>query len=1294
MKIIKCKICGHEIKADDNEEYVRCESCGSYNEVSIKIPLGTLRCIRCNTPLDLKKVKDGVLECSHCHQVMTFPKDNQADNVISVIKRGKECLDISNFDEAYNLFTKAIELDPSEPEGYFNRALARFKVQYLRDLVNRRMQPICHLVSDKMFSDDSDYKKSLELAKDTQKKEYQRKANEIDEIKREFAKLEAQGKDYDCFICVKVSKDELDNKDDERINKGKEQTDDYHVAHKLYDDLKDEDFNPFFSEVSIKKKDSGGAYEAHILYALYKAKCMLIVCSDEKYLDTPWMKNEYTRFKSLIDAKEKEEGSMCVAFYKKVIERIPTIKEKLQGIDLDDNSATLNVVNYIKRFLNKNAQRNHLTTVSIDTGKQEKIINTQRVINSSAIGINKKKDYNLDLDYKLIIIKNRIKNSNWTDALDNLENINSSDGIVTYYKTLAMLEIHNYSELTLGNIDLTILNNKVLKYIIDNSDSVIGQEVLNDVCSALTTIIKDETLSNESINVIKEFFDIGVYDFKPCLDLAKLLIESGINNNNLSLFKLGMPYYLNKQKTLINYLIKFLENSIKNDNISLSQIVINELDKLVEGNVKVLKCKLFLKYKVHSMDELFSLKLDNFEEIKNILQYCKDEKELCFTIDSWVNSVCEKIQSQSDDLDLNNIFNNLETLIRFMPSEMQKEVYKRIGDLAKGNKLFDLAEKYYLYTLNDNEDDHESYLNLIECEYKCKTKEDLFSITKYISNSKYYSNLINTVKNNKDLLSYYEKVEEEQAIAVKKIKEDIEIRERKTAQCKRIHEIEETQKNINKQSHNMTILKKVCYVFAFIFMIITTFVVNEFRNYDDEAKFCLVTGILLFLITVLAIANLICQKKNPLATKNKPDSTIIITFLYGYLTGWVHAMNCISPFSPFIYIEFFDIFLIFYLIYLIISLIKKHYGIMNLFSFLIGMLLCLRYVEFYVYWHDFVFIDAICGLQSFFGQFFKEEIGFILIAIVSNISLLLLPFRKKLGVKSCTLQFMSLFVPVFALIGLFSAVISGSTIENLYFNQVFIASSSFFINNPLYIALFIAICLLLPGFITLRTHSDLKWENWVYGPREEAKMALNLERNPQKVKVNTLEEYKQKVIEGYVYIEYPNKIEKEIIEFLKLNKDKNEYILCQYYTFVLDWKIRTGNNDKEKFDIMYKLANKNNIVAQCNLGYCYYYGRGVEKDYTQAVYWYKKSAEQGYDEAQYHLGYCYNYGEGVKRDYTQAVYWYKKSAVQGNVNAQYKLGECYYFGDGVEKDYTQAKCWYKKAAENGHEFAKNSLKYL
>ena len=34
-------------------------------------------------------------------------------------------------------------------------------------------------------------------------------------------------------------------------------------------------------------------------------------------------------------------------------------------------------------------------------------------------------------------------------------------------------------------------------------------------------------------------------------------------------------------------------------------------------------------------------------------------------------------------------------------------------------------------------------------------------------------------------------------------------------------------------------------------------------------------------------------------------------------------------------------------------------------------------------------------------------------------------------------------------------------------------------------------------------------------------------------------------------------------------------------------------------------------IAQNNLGYCYQYGQGVDKDLQQAVQYYKQSAEQG-----------------------------------------------------------------------------------
>jgi TPR repeat protein len=45
----------------------------------------------------------------------------------------------------------------------------------------------------------------------------------------------------------------------------------------------------------------------------------------------------------------------------------------------------------------------------------------------------------------------------------------------------------------------------------------------------------------------------------------------------------------------------------------------------------------------------------------------------------------------------------------------------------------------------------------------------------------------------------------------------------------------------------------------------------------------------------------------------------------------------------------------------------------------------------------------------------------------------------------------------------------------------------------------------------------------------------------------------------------------------------------------------------------------------------------VLKDYKQAVYWCQKSADQGYAKAQSNLGIAYTIGKGVLKDYKQAV---------------------------------------------------------
>ena len=65
-----------------------------------------------------------------------------------------------------------------------------------------------------------------------------------------------------------------------------------------------------------------------------------------------------------------------------------------------------------------------------------------------------------------------------------------------------------------------------------------------------------------------------------------------------------------------------------------------------------------------------------------------------------------------------------------------------------------------------------------------------------------------------------------------------------------------------------------------------------------------------------------------------------------------------------------------------------------------------------------------------------------------------------------------------------------------------------------------------------------------------------------------------------------------------------------------------------------------------------------------------------------------------KGDYSEALRWYRKSAEQGNASGQNDLGYMYENGYGVSKDYSEAVKWYRKAARQGLEAAKNHLRAL
>lgn len=123
-------------------------------------------------------------------------------------------------------------------------------------------------------------------------------------------------------------------------------------------------------------------------------------------------------------------------------------------------------------------------------------------------------------------------------------------------------------------------------------------------------------------------------------------------------------------------------------------------------------------------------------------------------------------------------------------------------------------------------------------------------------------------------------------------------------------------------------------------------------------------------------------------------------------------------------------------------------------------------------------------------------------------------------------------------------------------------------------------------------------------------------------------------------------------------------------------------------------AERGSAKAQSYLGSMYESGRGVERNYTEAIRWFLMAAEQSDAYSQSHLGYLYEKRLGAGRDEKVAAQWYAKAAEQGDDFSQARLAGMYRDGRGVAQDFQQAANWFSKAADQGSTWAQVNLGLL
>ncbi len=310
MAILKCKMCGGDLKVDSGSTIVECEYCGTSQ---------------------------------------TVPSAD-SEKKTNLFNRANELRIKCEFDKASGVYESIVAEFPAEPEAYWGLCLCKYGIEYVDDTVTGRKIPTCHRTSYESIFEDSNFERACEYADSVMVSMYRDEAKEIDRIQKRILEISSKEEPFDIFICYKESDE-----------KG-ERTIDSTLAQDMYEALTAKGYKVFFARITLEDK-LGREYEPYIFSALNSAKVMLAVGTKFEYFNAVWVKNEWSRF---LDLMKKDREKLLIPCYKDIdAYDMPPEFKNLQAQDMGKIGFMQDLIRGIGKVITlKSAASQHTASVN------------------------------------------------------------------------------------------------------------------------------------------------------------------------------------------------------------------------------------------------------------------------------------------------------------------------------------------------------------------------------------------------------------------------------------------------------------------------------------------------------------------------------------------------------------------------------------------------------------------------------------------------------------------------------------------------------------------------------------------------------------------------------------------------------------------------------------------------------------------------------------------------------------------------------------------------------------------
>lgn len=757
---------------------------------------------------------DGKWKCPSCG---AYKEEELSNEEVTLLYNAAQKLRLNAFDDAEEMYRDVVRRYPKCSEGYWGLVLSKYGIKYEQDY-DGKMIPTCYAASYESVLNDKNYGRALELSNDDNRRYYEEQAEKIEKIRKEWVEKASKEQPYDIFISYK----------DTELENGVSRTNDSYDAFELYTHLRSQGYNVFFSRESLKGKE-GERYEPYIFNALNTAHVMIVFGSKLEYIESTWIKNEWSRFYKRIKNGQKQSNALIVVYKDFNPSGLPRPLNSVQSLDRNALTFISDLDAYIARVVGAaKVALPRIERVEIKAsakggkaakGKEKKKSAEVRPgVEKRELGGIQIQKLTANAEKRLAVADAYLQGEQYDEAEKAFSDFLVSDknnGKALVGKLLSKAHCKSVDDITSDSLsdfdDWDLLDRvlhcaekgdaeKILKAFCAlsiaclHSDTARVKEVCEQVCAydlACVAKLREDLLAFglkhlSDCNEAKYFIDTAILYEQNSREYIKKL-QSAIS----SYVQNGKYVYADEcakkladadESSYIECCISVAEAARKARKFGVAKEYYEKALEFVPDNATALFGKVCASISCESDDRLYA-HIQGLSEFSDVEDWLAVMAETDYVPQLEVLlAACEKhITERGTERD--NIGDVAQRLLAYIPKNDDEKLVlwlKRLATAFQENNDFDMAQKFFSMAIAVDSEDHATYWGLLQSKLNCKTDEEVIEQPTPLSDYQEFQNALVAAGSNRDAMAHYIDVQGKQKEwAAKKAKKDKATKRRK-----------------------------------------------------------------------------------------------------------------------------------------------------------------------------------------------------------------------------------------------------------------------------------------------------------------------------------------------------------------------------------------------------------------------------------------------------------------------------------------------------------------------------------